>query len=129
MTPMKRRRFFPLVFVVVLAFFVLPLTSLANTQTREYKHPVTIPLRFDYYYSYEMVIEALNKLHQAYPGLTQLDLVGKSEEGRSIYCMTVNNARTSSGNRSIRQPHDDDQDGLVDEDFPDDLDGATAISA
>ncbi len=197
MTPMKRRRFFPPVFVLVLilVFFILPLTSSANTQAREYKHPVTIPLRFDYYYSYDMVIEALNKLHQAYPGLTRLDLVGKSEEGRSIYCMTVNDARTgseldkpgiyvdgnihgneiqgtevalylldyllenygknkeitdlvdkkcfyvvpmvnpdgryhffvdgdnSSGNRSIRQPHDDDQDGLVDEDFPDDLDG------
>lgn len=193
MIPMKRLRFFPLVLVLVLTFFVLLLTLQANA--REYKHKVTIPLRFDYYYSYDMVIEALKKLHQAYPGLTKLDLVGKSEEGRSIYCMTVNNAKTgneldkpaiyvdgnihgneiqgtevtlylldyllgnygknkeiselvdkkcfyvvplvnpdgryhffvdggtSSSNRSIRRPHDDDRDGLVDEDFPDDLDG------
>ena len=90
MTPMKRVRFFPLAFVLVLVFFVLPLTSHANA------HKVTIPLRFDYYYSYDMVIEALKKLHQAYPGLTKLDLVGKSEEGRSIYCMTVNNAKTGN---------------------------------
>lgn len=195
MNPMKRSIFFPLAFVLVLAFFVLPLTTPANTDAREYKHQVTIPLRFDYYYSYDMVIEALKKLHQAYPGLTKLDLVGKSEEGRSIYCMTVNNAKTateldkpgiyvdgnihgneiqgtevalylldylldnynknkeitelvdkkcfyvvpminpdgryhffvdggtSSSNRGLRRPHDDDHDGLVDEDFPDDLDG------
>ena len=90
MTPMKRLRFFPLVFVLVLAFFVLPLTLHANAPK------VDIPLRFDYYYSCDMVIEALKKLHQAYPGLTKLDLVGKSEEGRSIYCLTVNNAKTGN---------------------------------
>jgi len=156
---------------------------------------VTVPLRFDSYYTYDMVNEALQKLHRAYPHLTVLDLVGKSEEGRIIYCMTVNNPRTGSqldkpgiyvdgnihgneiqgaevslylldyllgnygkikeitrlvdkkcfyvvpmvnpdgryhfmadGNtdsssRSIRIPGDDDHDGLVDEDFPDDLDG------
>ncbi len=158
------------------------------------KNAVTVPLRFDYYYSYDMVNEALEKLHQAYPRLTKLNLVGKSEEGRSIYCMTVNNPKTGDevekpgvyvdanihgneiqgtevalylldyllskygdnkeitqlvdkncfyvvpvvnvdgryhflegdqpgDNRSLRVPYDDDRDGLVDEDFPDDLDG------
>ena len=158
------------------------------------KHEVTVPLRFDYYYSYDMVNEALEKLHNAYPRLTELDLVGKSEEGRSIYCMTVNNRKTGNeiekpgvyvdanihgneiqgaevalylldyllskygeneqitrlvdkncfyvvpvvnvdgryhfledhrpgDNRSLRVPYDDDRDGLVNEDFPDDLDG------
>jgi hypothetical protein len=158
------------------------------------KHGVSIPLRFDYYYSYDMVNEALEKLHKAYPRLTQLDLVGKSEEGRSIFCMTVNNPATGKElekpgiyvdanihgneiqgaevalylldyllskygdnkeitqlvdkncfyvvpvvnvdgryhfiedgqggeNRSLRVPYDDDRDGLVDEDFAEDLDG------
>jgi hypothetical protein len=32
-------------------------------------------------------------------------------------------ANTSSSNRGLRRPKDDDKDGLVDEDFPDDLDG------
>ena len=135
-------------------------------------------------------------LHAAYPELTTLEVVGKSEEGREIWAMTVNNpktgrrrstspactwtptstatrsraarcactsstgcspgtARTSrspssstatpstssrsvnvdgrwhffndpntpSSGRSVRVPRDDDRDGLVDEDFPDDLDG------
>jgi hypothetical protein len=156
---------------------------------------LTVPLRFDHYYTYDMVIDALKVLHKTYPGLTRLDLVGKSEEGRSIYCMTVNNPKTGpvldkpgiyvdgnihgneiqatevtlyllnylltqyrknqeittlvdkkcfyvvpmvnpdgryhffsdpnspNDNRGLRRPHDDDHDGLVDEDFPDDLDG------
>lgn len=157
--------------------------------------PLTVPLRFDHYYDYQMVIDAMKKLHRSYPELTRLDLVGKSEEGRSIYCMTVNNPKTGpalhkpgiyvdgnihgneiqatevalyllsylltqyeknreitrlvdkkcfyvvpmvnpdgryhffadpnspNNNRGLRRPHDDDRDGLLDEDFPDDLDG------
>ncbi len=157
--------------------------------------PITVPLRFDRYYTYEQVGEALRALHAAYPQLTTLDVVGKSEEGRDIWAMTVNNPKTGAaldkpgvyadgnihGNeiqasevclallnrlltgygqneeitrlvdrnayyviptvnvdgryhffhdpndpnssRSIRIPKDDDRDGLVDEDPPDDLDG------
>jgi hypothetical protein len=142
-----------------------------------------------------MVVDAVKALNKAYPHLTKLDIVGKSEEERAIYCMTVNNpktgkeldkpgvymdanihgnevqatevtlyflnyiltkygknkdvtklvdknciyvipivnvdgryhffadANTSSSNRGLRRPHDDDNDGLYDEDFPDDLDG------
>ena len=157
-------------------------------------HPVRLPLSFDFYYTYDMVVEALQTLNKAYPQLTRLDLVGKSEEGRPVYCLTVNNPKTGpelekpgiyvdgnihgneiqagevalyllqyllgeygqnseitklvdsrcfyvipvinadgryhffadgntpDNNRSLRIPHDDDHDGLVDEDFPDDLD-------
>jgi hypothetical protein len=153
-----------------------------------------IPLSFDHYYTYGMVVEALQALHKAYPKLTHVDLVGKSEEGRPVYCLTVNNpktgaeldkpaiyvdgnihgneiqagevalylldyllgsygeneeitrlvdtrcfyvipvvnadgrhhffadANTTNDNRGLRIPRDDDRDGLVDEDFPDDLD-------
>ncbi len=58
------------------------------------EHEVTVPLRFDYYYSYDMVVTALKKLQQTYPLLTKLEIAGKSEEGRDIYCMTVNNPKT-----------------------------------
>jgi hypothetical protein len=157
--------------------------------------PIIVPLRFDRYYTYEQVGEALRALHAAYPQLTTIDVVGKSEEGRDIWAMTVNNPKTGaslekpgvyvdgnihgneiqasevclavlnrlltgygqneqitklvdrnayyvipvvnvdgryhffhdpnspSSNRSIRIPKDDDHDGLVDEDPPDDLDG------
>lgn len=157
--------------------------------------PITVPLSFDHYYTYDNVVEALQALNRAYPKLTALDLIGKSEEGRAIYGLTVCNPETgpalkkpgiyvdgnvhgneiqaaevclyladyllgrygknpeitrlvdnktfyivpvvnvdgrhhffadpntSSSNRSLRRPRDDDRDGLVDEDFPDDLDG------
>jgi len=162
---------------------------------RAAQQTITVPLRFDHYYTYEMVVEALQALHRKYPDKTRLDLVGRSEEGREIYCMTVNNPATgeplskpgiyvdgnihgneiqagevalylldyllgqydinveikdlvdrkcfyvvpvvnvdgrhhffadpgtSSSNRGLRIPTDDDHDGLIDEDFPDDLDG------
>jgi len=156
---------------------------------------IEVPLRFDSYYSYDQVNEAMQALHQLYPELTSLDLVGYSEENRAIYALTISNpstgdhlskpgvyvdgnihgnevqagevclylanrlltrygeneqitslvdknsfyiipvvnvdgryhffedANTSSSNRSIRRPKDDDKDGLFDEDPYDDLDG------
>jgi hypothetical protein len=161
---------------------------------------ITVPLRFDHYYTYDQVVEALRALNRAYPDLTSIDLVGKSEEGREIWAMTVNNPKTGpalakpgvyvdgnihgneiqagevclgllntlltrygnngqitelvdrnayyvipvvnvdgryhflnspntpSSNRTLRIPRDDDRDGLVDEDPPDDLDGDGNIS-
>jgi hypothetical protein len=156
---------------------------------------ITVPLRFDHYYTYEQVGEALRALHEAYPAFTTIDVVGRSEEGREIWAMTINNpktgpalskpgvyvdgnihgneiqagevalaflnrllvlygsnaqitelvdrnayyvipvvnvdgryhffhdAQTPDSGRSIRIPIDDDHDGLIDEDGPDDLDG------
>lgn len=57
---------------------------------------ITVPLRFDHYYTYEQVGEALRVLHAAYPQLTTIDVVGKSEEGRDIWAMTVNNPKTGA---------------------------------
>jgi hypothetical protein len=157
--------------------------------------PISVPLRFDAYYPYERVGEALRALASAYPTLARLDVIGRSEEGRDIWAMTINNPKTGqpadkpgvyvdgnihgneiqagevclyllntllteygrtpritelvdrnvfyvvpvvnvdgrfhffnspttpSSNRTIRVPRDDDRDGLVDEDPPDDLDG------
>ncbi|MCP4157909.1 MAG: hypothetical protein GY757_59920, partial [bacterium] len=176
--------------LIILALFLIATLS-AGALTPK----VTVPLRFDHYYTYEMVVEALQLLHKKYPALTKLDEVGKTEEGRMIYCMTINNPKTGnqlskpgiyvdgnihgneiqagevclylldyllqkygnnkeltklvdnncfyvvpvinadgryhflkdgntdSTNRGLRRPHDDDGDGLLDEDFPDDLDG------
>ncbi len=156
---------------------------------------ITVPLRFDHYYPLEQVYEAVQALNQAYPELTKVEEIGKSEEDRPIYAVTLNNPKTgpalakpgiyvdgnmhgneiqggeiclylldyllknygkneeitelvdntvfyvvpvvnvdgrwhffhdpntSSSNRSLRIPIDDDKDGLVDEDSSDDLDG------
>jgi hypothetical protein len=58
------------------------------------KAKIEIPLRFDRYYDYQEVIEALNVLHKAFPDLTKLELVGKSEEGREIWALIINNPKT-----------------------------------
>lgn len=156
---------------------------------------ITIPLSFDYYYTYDMLVQAIKALNNAYPKLTELNYIGKSDEGRDIWGITINNPKTgkdidkpgiyvdgnihgneiqasevclylaqyllenydknqeikelvdkkcfyiipsinvdgrfhffndpnnSSSNRSLRIPKDDDNDGLIDEDYPDDLDG------
>ncbi|HPR32847.1 MAG TPA: M14 family metallopeptidase [Prolixibacteraceae bacterium] len=57
-------------------------------------NPVILPLRFDRYYSYEEVNEALRLLHETYPNLTRLDRVGKSDEGRDIMALTICNEKT-----------------------------------
>ncbi len=180
-----------IVFIITFAILIMSVTG----EQRFSVDKVKIPLTFDDYYSYDMVVSALKKLHKAFPDLTKLDLIGKSEEGRAIYAMTVNNPKTgkeldkpaiyvdgnihgneiqatevtlyllnylldnygkngqitslvdkkcfyvipiinpdgryhffadgntSSTNRGLRIPKDDDGDGLYDEDFPDDLDG------
>jgi hypothetical protein len=164
------------------------------------QEPVTMPLRFDHYYTYDQVVSAMKLLNKTYPELTNLEIVGKSEEGRDIYLITINNKATGApsekpgvyvdgnihGNeiqasevclylanrllenfgknekltevinknawyilpcvnvdgrfhfftdanepgssRSIRIPMDDDKDGLVDEDYPDDLNADGNIS-
>jgi len=156
---------------------------------------ITLPLRFDRYYQLDEINAALKAIHEAYPELTTLEEIGRSDEGRSLHAITVNNpktgaaldkpaiyvdgnihgneiqggdislylldyvlgnygsnkeitelvdriciyvvpvvnvdgryhfmkdANTPSSSRSLRIPTDDDRDGLVDEDFPDDIDG------
>lgn len=156
---------------------------------------ISVPLRFDEYYTYEEVVSALQALHKAFPEKTRLEEVGRSEEDRAIYALVIHNPKTGaelekpgiyvdanihgneiqggevslyladfllhqyplneeikklvdrvvfyvipvvnvdgrfhffadpntpSSSRGLRRPKDDDMDGLVDEDFPDDLDG------
>jgi hypothetical protein len=73
--------------LITVALMALAVTLL---QAQEIK----VPLRFDFYYSYEQVTEALKALNKAYPELTTLDQVGRSEEGRIIWALTINNPKT-----------------------------------
>ena len=70
-----------LIFVVLI--YIIPNSSFS-----------AVPLRFDNYYTLDQVFEALKVLNEAYPDLTTLDIAGKSEEGRPIYVMTLNNPKT-----------------------------------
>lgn len=174
---------------IIILYFIF--SALLFSQQKK----ITIPLSFDYYYTYDMLVQAIKALNAAYPKLTELNYIGKSDEGRDIWGITINNPKTgkdidkpgiyvdgnihgneiqasevclylaqyllenydknqeikdlvdkkcfyiipsinvdgrfhffndpntSSSNRSLRIPKDDDNDGLIDEDYPDDLDG------
>ncbi|MCX6573155.1 MAG: M14 family zinc carboxypeptidase, partial [Candidatus Aminicenantes bacterium] len=71
-----------------LAGSILVLMLLASTLPAQ-KPAITVPLRFDQYYTLDQVYEALKALNKAYPQLTTLETVGTSEEGRPIMAMTV----------------------------------------
>jgi len=73
---------------------LLILVTATFTSAQGLKQNIQVPLPFDSYYSYDEVVTALKVLHKAFPELTKLDMVGKSEEGRAIYCMTINNPKT-----------------------------------
>jgi len=71
---------------------VLILSSSLPAQKTE----ITVPLRFDQYYTLDQVYAALQALNKAYPQLTTLETVGKSEEGRPLMALTVNNPKTGA---------------------------------
>jgi hypothetical protein len=60
-----------------------------------------VQIRFDRYHTYEEIAEILKQLHGAYPDLTKLASVGKSFEGREIWLLTINNAKTGP---DLRKP-------------------------
>ncbi len=80
-----------IIFCLILIFAIT-----LNSESRFSTDKVKVPLTFDDYYSYDMVVTALKKLNKAYPSLTKLDVIGKSEEGRIIYAMTINNPKTGN---------------------------------
>ncbi len=74
-------------------YFLIAISALLfNINTRAQK--IEVPLRFDHYYSYAQVNEALRALHKAYPKITHLDLIGHSDEGREMWSININNPKT-----------------------------------
>ncbi|MBN2264963.1 MAG: hypothetical protein JW775_04030, partial [Candidatus Aminicenantes bacterium] len=78
-----------------LAVSVLLITLFASALPAQ-KAEITVPLRFDQYYTLDQVYEALRALNKAYPWLTTLETIGLSEEGRPLMAMTVNNPKTGA---------------------------------
>ncbi len=74
---------------LLIATIAFALTTHASEEAE-----IKIPLRFDRYYTYEEVVEALKALHAAYPNLTNLEVIGQSEENRDIYALTIHNKNT-----------------------------------
>lgn len=76
----------------IFLFITIVSISFAGIAADETK--IEVPLRFDRYYTYDEVNLALKALNEAYPDLTKLEVIGKSEEERDIYALTINNPNT-----------------------------------
>ncbi|MEZ5359311.1 MAG: M14 family metallopeptidase [Candidatus Zixiibacteriota bacterium] len=51
-------------------------------------------LTFDHLYNNDQIVDALRLLNKAYPNLTTLESIGKTEENRDIWLFTINNPKT-----------------------------------
>ena len=58
--------------------------------------PPKVPLAFNRLYNYPELEAGLRQLEKAHPGLLRLTSVGKSVEGRDLWCMVINNAQTGN---------------------------------
>ena len=53
-----------------------------------------VPLAFNRLYNYPELEAALKQLETAHPGLLTLKSLGKSVEGRDMWCMVINNPKS-----------------------------------
>ncbi len=53
-----------------------------------------VPIAFNRIYDYPELVESLQKLVQAHPKLLSIKSLGKSVEGRDLWCVTINNPET-----------------------------------
>jgi hypothetical protein len=56
--------------------------------------PPRVPLAFNRLYNYPALEAALKQLETAHPDLLTLKSLGKSVEGRDLWCMVINNTKT-----------------------------------
>ena len=71
--------------LLIIAILLIPIASIAAEK---------LHLTFDHFYDGPATIAALEAIHKAYPGLTELQTLGQSEEGRDIWELTINNPKT-----------------------------------
>ena len=66
----------------------------APAAVAQYPWPSKVDLRFDHWYDYQEMTQALHDLAEAYPELVTLRSIGKSVAERDIWLVTINNAKT-----------------------------------
>ncbi len=75
---------------------ILICLCLALSATGSRLNAATVDMTFDHYYDHNATVDALQRLHKAYPDLTDLEKIGVSEEGRDIWMLTVFNPATGA---------------------------------
>jgi murein tripeptide amidase MpaA len=59
---------------------------------------VPLALAFDHFCKYEEIVAYLKQALSEYPGFCDLESIGKSYEGRDIWCLTITNKKTGPHN-------------------------------
>ncbi|MBL1217807.1 MAG: peptidase M14 [Planctomycetes bacterium] len=66
----------------------------APTASAQYAHESKVDLRFDHWYDYREMTDALHELVDAYPDLLTIESIGKSVQDREMWLVTMNNPKT-----------------------------------
>ena len=74
----------------------LMLSMVATTSFAQAPYPSKVDLRFDHWYDYAEMTQALHDLVDAYPNLLSMESIGKSVGGRDLWLVTLNNPATGS---------------------------------
>ena len=80
---------------IALGIAMAPVTTVQAQQQIEAK----VPIAFNRFYDYEEMGTRLAELASAHPELCKLTSIGKSEQGREMWLLTINNPETG-GDRS-----------------------------
>ncbi|MGY5849300.1 M14 family metallopeptidase [Salegentibacter sp. F14] len=78
--------------------FLLNLTP-AHTQEKFFRaigtpHQPKVQVSWNRYYTYEGMVDIMDKIAKAHPELAKLESIGKSYEGRDIYVLTISDFNT-----------------------------------
>jgi hypothetical protein len=77
------------------SFWVILVTAAVPSLAADRAYPPPkVPLAFNRLYDYPELADALKALVRAHPDLLTLSSLGKSVEGRDLWCVTVNNPKT-----------------------------------
>ncbi len=72
---------------------ILAVVASASAAEPLYPRP-KVPLAFNRLYDYPELSDAIKRLVDAHPDLLSLSSLGKSTEGRDLWCVTINNPKT-----------------------------------
>jgi hypothetical protein len=81
---------------VIRLLTIIILCCLTSSAFAQAPYPSKVNLRFDHWYDYAELTQALHDLVEAYPELLSIESIGQSVGGRELWMVTLNNPATGS---------------------------------
>lgn len=94
----KVLKYFLLVVFAVLTGHIYPQGEFPKSALKALGAPNNpkVQVAWNRFYDWNDLTGILKKLNSAYPGLSKLESIGKTYEGRDIWCITITNSKTGS---------------------------------